>query len=263
MTVRVDVFAAMRTALVLLDQGRFAEAETRCRAALGENPNYVPLRLALCEALLGLHRDADAEENLRHCLKLDPMCGVAYRHLAELALRRDHPKAAARLLEKACRFAPGDGKARQLLAGLEERLRRAAGELVRLPAAGPSPGEDTSRFTRPGAAASPRRRRAPSARGSRDAARHKLARGTDSPGASRPSHGGEPAYRGGSLRDGFGDYLAAIGLVSRAQVRAALIYRRTRGGQLKDAIMALGFVSEPKLRWAEQAYQASGSGDVA
>jgi tetratricopeptide (TPR) repeat protein len=239
----VQVFAATRESLALLREGRYREVVERCAPVLDANPTYVPLRLLVAQSLVALRRDLEAETQLRYCIELDPDCGPAYRYLGELEIRRGRPKSAARMLEQACRLCPGDREARDLLLVVERQLRRATDTPVRVPAARPT-GPVLARGTD---APPPRRRRPPTARLDPEAGRRKLARGTETP--DRPQ-------RHATLRDDFGDYLADAGLLSRAQVRAALIYRRTRGGDLGGAAIALGFVSEPKLRWALQAYRA-------
>jgi tetratricopeptide (TPR) repeat protein len=240
----VQVFAAMRESLALLRDQRFCEVVERCAPVLDANPNYVPLRLLMAQALVALERDLEAEAQLRFCLELDLECGEAYRYLGELELRRGRPKAATRLLEEACRLCPGDREARDLLIVVERRLRRAIEAPVYVPA-GPGPKAPLALGTD---SPPPRRGRPPAARFDPEAGKRQLARGTETP---------PPPRRHATLRDDFGDYLADAGILSRAQVRAALIYRRTRGVELGDAAIALGYVSEPKLRWALHAYQAA------
>ncbi len=233
----VQVYAAIRESIVLLRQRRFAEVVERCGPVLDANPHYVPLRLLVGQALVGMGRELEAEAQLRHCLELDPDCGPAYRYLAEVELRRDRAEAAARLVDRACRLDPSDREARDLRYAIERRLRAVA-----------APRHSVARDS--AGAPPPRRRRPAAAARDPEAGRRKLARGTDTPGSR--------ARRHATLRDDFGDYLAEIGLLSRAQVRAALIYRRTRGVDLGDAAVDLGFVSRDALLRAANGYRGLG-----
>jgi hypothetical protein len=54
----------------------------------------------------------------------------------------------------------------------------------------------------------------------------------------------------------FGEYLVAIGCLTPAQLRAAIAYHRSMRIRIGAAAAALGFVSEPKLEWAAQAFHA-------
>lgn len=207
---------------------------------------------------MALYLDRDAEAHLRHCLHLDPSCGAAYRLMAEIELRRDRPGDALRLLDEACRLEPGDKEARDLRAVVSQRARgRAAGGETPQQGAGPAPSHARDVASGPAAgeadASRPRARQRAADVGARPRQRT-FARGTDGPTfeSARPS----------SLRHGFGAFLAEAGILSRAQVRAALIYRRTRGVGLGEAALALGFLSEEHLRWAAANYRARVEGDA-
>jgi tetratricopeptide (TPR) repeat protein len=53
---------------------------------------------------------------------------------------------------------------------------------------------------------------------------------------------------------GLGRYLVEIEILTEAQLRAALAYKRATGVRLGRAVTTLGFASEPKVEWAALAY---------
>ncbi len=53
---------------------------------------------------------------------------------------------------------------------------------------------------------------------------------------------------------GLGRYLVEIGILSEAQLRAALAYKRATGVRLGRAVTTLGFASDVKVEWAALAY---------
>jgi hypothetical protein len=54
----------------------------------------------------------------------------------------------------------------------------------------------------------------------------------------------------------FGEYLVQTGCLTPVQLRAAIAYHRSRRIRIGAAAAALGFISQPKLDWAAQAFHA-------
>jgi tetratricopeptide (TPR) repeat protein len=223
----VDGPSVMRAALELYRGRQYPSVVAVCADALDNDPDNLHIRLLLARALLALRRDIEAQSHLRDCLRRDPRCAPAYRHLGELALRRDELESAKIFLREATRIDPDDRDASDLLAVVLELVRpnQPTAAVEKLPAATvavgcPSPGS-------PSPPAIPSRRR-------------RLALGTssDAAGAEVPADGG------------FGHYLVNIGVLSPVQLRAALAYHRTTGVRVGRAAVALGFLSEPKVEWA-------------
>lgn len=228
----VDGPSVMRAALELYRSRQFPGVVAVCADALDNDPDNLHIRLLLARALLALRRDIEAQSHLRDCLRRDPRCAPAYRHLGELAMRRDELQSATIFLREATRIDPDDRDAHDLLRVVQELVRpnQPTAAVEKLPAATvavgcPSPSRD------PSSPPIPSRRR-------------RLAVGTssDTAGLEAPADGG------------FGRYLVTIGVLSPVQLRAALAYHRTTGVRVGRAAAALGFVSEPKVEWAAMAF---------
>jgi hypothetical protein len=129
-------------------------AVTTCRAALGRSPLDADARLLLAEALLGLGRDAEAKGEVALALRQRPRCPIAYRLLAELALRRDERRAAEVFLRESLREAPGDPTTLAMIAALGAQAKQPAAAAAKLPAASAAAGPIPARLPAPSASRS-------------------------------------------------------------------------------------------------------------
>lgn len=204
-----------------------------------------PIHLLAARSLLALRRDAQAQAEIRECLRIDPQCAAAYRLLGELAARADELPSAKIFLREAIRLAPDDLEAHEWLA-LVDRMARpapaAASTVVAKAAVGRAPGTRTQPPPTPVARPqppAPRLRVAPLP--------------LPPPSAVTPL----PRARGTApppVAVSFGEYLVECGLLSPVQLKAAQAYQRSTGVRLGAAAVALGLVSEPKIEWASIAY---------
>lgn len=214
----------MRAALELYGARQYPGVVAACLDALLDDPENLNLRLLRARALMALRRDAEAQVEIRECLRIEPRCGAAYRSLGELAARRDEIESAKIFLREALRLDPGDSEAREWLDVVQAMVRSTAAA-EKLPAAAAAVDH-----------LSP--------------ARPVRARGTEPPPTGRaPSTLSQLP-----VANGFGNYLVETGVLTPVQLRAAQAYKRSTGVRLGAAAVALGFVSELKVEWASLAY---------
>lgn len=231
---------------MLVDRGVIATANELLRArqyagvialvdgALGEAPDSTLLLLVRARARIALHLDAEAQADLRAVVRIDPRCSLAYRLLGELSARRDENRSAAVFFREALRLAPDDRDAADWLAIVEREESRANSPRLAKGTTPPEPvGEPAPRVARGSRPATPT---AP------------LLRPTPKPIQQRPI----PEL------PGFGDYLVAIGLLTRERLRAAQAYQRSMRVQLSTAIVTLGLATHEKIEWAAVAHQSDG-----
>lgn len=204
--------------------------------ALEAEPEHVPLLLMRARARFALHRDLEAQADLRDVIRLDPQCPTAYRLLGELAARRGEYDSAAIFFKEALRLDPTDDAATDWLAIVTSRPAAAASQL-------PAPAAAAGRF--------------PS----------RIAKGTQPPEAPEPpaqiARGSELAIRTKPISraplpelPGFGDYLVETGILTRERLRAAQAYQRSMRVQLSTAIVTLGLATPQRIEWAAVAHQA-------
>jgi len=240
----VDSPAVLRAALELFHARHFPVVVAACTDALLElrpdDASVGPLRLLAARSLLALRRDAEAQAEIRECLRLDPQCAAAYRLLGELATRADELESAKIFLREAVRLAPDDREAHEWL-DLVEKMARPTQPVTFKPSASFPHGAPQPPLPR-----TPAPRVAPLPR----------ARGTAPPPPRALSTAStvEPHDANLPVASGFGHYLVECGLLSSVQLRAALAYKRSTGVRLGAAAVALGLVSEPKVEWASLAY---------
>jgi len=228
----------MRAALELFHNRNHPGVVAVCHGALADDPGNVHLRLLLARALLALRQDAEAQHELSLCLEHSPRCPEAYRLLGELALRRDELKSAEIFARESLRLDPGSDSSRELLEIVRSLVRPTAA-VEKLPAATVAVGH----LSPPSSPPSP----SPSSR-PRPPGRGRIAAGTSSDDAA--PHRARRVPR-------FGEYLLQIGALSPPQLRAALAYHRSSGVRLGAAAAALGFISQPKVEWAANAFHGS------
>lgn len=221
----------MRAALELYGARQYPGVVAACQDALFDDPGNVNLRLLRARALVALRRDAEAQNEISECLRLEPGFGAAYRVLGELAARRDEIESAKIFLREALRLDPGDTEAREWLEVVQAMVRSTAAA-DKLPAAAAVVDHLCPR---------------PAPPAGRDGAVR--VRGTSPPPDMRPSTLSQLP-----VASGFGDYLVANGVLTPVQLRAAQAYKRSTGLRLGAAAVALGFVSELKVEWASLAY---------
>ena len=239
----MDSVAIVAAARELFQARQYPGVVAACADALAElapgDRAAISLRLLAARSLLALRRDADAQIEIRACLRLDPQCGPAYRLLGELAQRSDELASAKIFLREALRLAPDDDEAREWLKLVESMSSRREAP----PRRAPTP--------RPIAPAAP----LPARASPPPVPRVKVAALPLPPPIEPPRAVGT---RAGSpplpVASGFGQHLVGCGLLSPLQLRAALAYKRSTGVRLGAAAVALGFVSEPKIEWASLAY---------
>lgn len=234
----------------LLRRRQFANAAALCEDALADDPDDPELRLLLAQALMPLGRDDDANRHLREVVRLAPQCAAAYRYLGELSLRRDLAKSAEMFLRQAENLAPGDPEVRALL-DLATGLSQPAAAVENFPAATAAVGCDSLD-------ASPRR----FARGTTNRPPADFDRASDLTPRIAPH---PPATKRAKMLAvdtalarpsaiGFETYLLESGALTATQLRAARVYRRSRGIHLGSAVVALGFMTRQRLEGISQAF---------
>ena len=244
------------TANELFESKQYTGVVALISDALVDEPECVPLLLVRARARLALHRDLDAQGDLRDIIRLDPQCASAYRLLGELAVRRDEGASAAIFFREALRLAPHDRAAAEWLAIL-------VGDPPARPAAAahslPAPAAAAGRFSSPSGfdgETVPYGERRPLARGSQPPPM----RTTDDRGTEQVTLRGAQPVRGKVARlperPGFGDYLVANGILTRDRLRAAEAYQRSMKVQLATAIVTLGLATPQRIEWAAVAHQA-------
>ncbi|MFT3693168.1 MAG: tetratricopeptide repeat protein [Kofleriaceae bacterium] len=199
--------------------------------ALEAEPDHVPLILMRARARFALHRDLEAQADLRDVIRLDPQCPTAYRLLGELAARRNEYESAAIFFREALRLEPTDEASSDWLAIIEATSRpaTAASKL-------PAPAAVAGRF--------PRGTRPPEPP-------KQLARGSELAIKAKPM----PRAPLPEL-PGFGDYLVESGILTRERLRAAQAYQRSMKVQLSTAIVTLGLATPQRIEWAAVAHQS-------
>jgi len=269
----VDSVAIVAAARELFAARQYAGVVAVCGDAVAEldagDRAVIALRLLAARSLLALRRDADAQAEIRACLRLEPQCGPAFRMLGELAARADELASAKIFLREAVRLGPDDDEAREWL-GIVETMARARGldtgrreprRAVASPPAArplpspprgppPPPSPPPPRPVRVKALPLPLPPRPPTERPS-VAPPARTALGTQSPTSLPPGRGASAPL---PIAAGFGQHLVDCGLLSPVQLKAALVYKRSTGVRLGAALAALGLLSEQKIEWASLAY---------
>ena len=110
----------------LLQQGRYADAASACREALGEAPENADLRMlmGLCEEAAG-RRDS-ARAWLEKALEKNPEHAVAGLHFGRLLMMEGRDDDARQALQRCIAVDPNHAAARTLLARIDQRAGRAA-----------------------------------------------------------------------------------------------------------------------------------------
>jgi tetratricopeptide (TPR) repeat protein len=216
----VDSASVMRAALELFGARQYPGVVAACQDALQDDPSNIHLRLIRARALMALRRDAEAQNEIRECLAIEPGLPSAYRLLGELAARRDENESAKIFLNEALRLDPSDVEAREWLDVVEAMVRSTAAA-DKLPAAAAAVGHLSRR----------------------------AAQGTRPPPEMQRSTLSQLP-----MATGFGSYLVETGVLTPVQLRAALAYKKSTGVRLGSAAVVLGFASELKIEWASLAY---------
>jgi tetratricopeptide (TPR) repeat protein len=282
------------TATELFEARHYPGVVAMCSDALEDEPECVSLLLIRARARMALRRDLDAQADLRDVIRLDPGCGMAFRLLGELAARRDENDSAAVFFREALRLDPDDREAHDWLMIVAAPSRPAA-VAKQLPVSAAAAGHFSSR-TRPPRPSQPRLARGtqppdpderptkPFSRTADPGLHTPRARPMPTPQPSvpqpsasppesermeRPTLAGRPptqpparqAPRGvarGPTPElpGFGEYLVASGILTRARLRAAQAYQRSMKVQLSTAIVTLGLATPQRIEWAAVAHQS-------
>lgn len=134
----MDPSGLLAAALELYQARQYPSVVATCADAVVELPADDPavgaLRLLAARSLLALRRDAEAQREIRECLRLDPQCAAAYRLLGELAARADQLASAKIFFREAVRLAPDDLESHDWLA-LVETMARPTAAAALIPAA--------------------------------------------------------------------------------------------------------------------------------
>ncbi len=245
-------------------QRNFSQVVAACREALATIPEDVELRLLLGRALMALRRDAEAQIEVAHCLKLRPRCPEAYQLLGELAFRRDELNAAEIFFREALRLQGRDTHT-QVLLDVVHSLRfsnqsknRPAAAAAKLPAASAAAGP-----YHPEVANYPDvpPDEAPTIEAPREQKRRKrLALGSD-PGVesdraaiARAPGPEQVALKVAGREGGFGEYLVHMGVLTRAQLFAVLHRHYHENLRIGDACVKLGFAKPREIEHHLAAY---------
>jgi tetratricopeptide (TPR) repeat protein len=94
--------------LVLLDQGRRAEAETEWQAVLAEQPAYVPAEIELAKLFLQENRENEAEKVMREILKQDPSQVDCWCNLAKVLRNQNRLPAVLEVCREARKHFPDE-----------------------------------------------------------------------------------------------------------------------------------------------------------
>lgn len=213
--------SVLRAALELFTARQYPGVVAACQDAILDDPSNIHLRLLRARALMALRRDAEAQNEISECLRIEPGIPAAYRLLGELAARRDESESAKIFLKEALRLDPDDVEAREWL-GVVQAMVRSTAAADKLPAAAAAVGHLSRR---------------PRADGTRPPPEMQRSTLSQLPMAS-----------------GFGTYLVEAGVLTPIQLRAALAYKKSTGVRLGAAAVVLGFASELKIEWASLAY---------
>lgn len=262
----------------LFEAGHLPGVVALVSEALDHDSECVPLLVLRARANVALHRDLEAQADLRDIIRLDPQCALAYRLLGELATRRGEDESAAIFLREAQRLDPSSSSIAKLPLRQMPVPRFARGTHP------PERESDTvdegrrtvERFAR-GSNANPTwRTPAPSRHTPTPAPlppapegpRHTLAGRPPAPPPSIPAPAmrpSRPPMRTPSTRSmrapmpelpGFGEYLVASGILTRERLRAAQAYQRSMKVQLSTAIVTLGLATPQRIEWAAVAHQS-------
>jgi tetratricopeptide (TPR) repeat protein len=236
----------MATAHELFEARHYPSVVTVVSDALVADPENVPLLLMRARARIALHRDLEAQADLRDIIRLDPRCAGAYRLLGTLAARRDEDDSAAIFFREALRLDPLDREAADWLAIVAKTVRPDKRPPRPKRAPTPLPVPRFARGTVTPAEASP------VARGSEP----KEAPLWKTPGPEMLPHAPRTITRGPVPElPGFGEYLVASGVLTRERLRAAQAYQRSMRVQLSTAIVTLGLASPQRIEWAAVSHQ--------
>ena len=295
MTVIGDV--VIEAARELLVARNYSSVVAVATGALEEHPEDIAMRLLRARALLALRRDEEAQVDLRECLRRQIRCAEAYRLLGELCMRRDEFESSAVFLREAIRLRPGDQHSRDLLTVVQAFIKPTAA-VEKLPAATAAVGpfgeteqrprrmaqgtcapEDDDLFAQtevdiwPVPAESVEVMAEVTDTESADSVTF-----ADPPdpyvpvgliGAEEPGPPTVPERPRATRRtplgtsfdgsaEGFGGYLLRIGALNASELGRARCYQQRTRISLGEAIVALGFASEPTVITARLAYQAEG-----
>lgn len=230
--VAVECASLMVAAAELLEQGHYPSVVAVCSAVLADEPDNVPVRLMLARALIWLRDDALATRHLGEALELDPLSGVAFQLLGEIAMQREELASARIYFREALRLDPDNREARSWL-DVVEALEQAKGPGVR------------------------RRAVTWMSRASG------LARGT-SPTLERPK---APVVSNGEAaealapppprRRGFGRYLVELGVLLPMELDRVLAHQRASGVRIGEAAVAMGYATAEVVQWAARGYHAA------
>lgn len=243
---------ALESAMVLYRQRNHAQVVTACRSELSARPDDVPVRILLARALMALRRDAEAQSEVSAALRHEPTCAEAYQLLGELAFRRDELRAAEIFLREALRLDEADPHSRVLL-DIIQAMTKPASAAARHPAAaaavGLSPLLDAAVLVRAvGSQAEP----LPSAP---RALLPRRRRPVDAGDATRLITDESPSVVL-RVRGGFGEFLVDQGMISRAQLFAALHLHYRERCKVGDAVVRLGFAGRDPVEAAAVRYHA-------
>jgi tetratricopeptide (TPR) repeat protein len=223
----------LATANELFEARHYPSVVALINDALEAEPEHVPLLIVRARAHFALRRDLEAQADLRDFIRLDPLCGAAYRMLGELAARRDEYESAAIFFREAVRLSPGDSDACDWLAIIEATTRPA------------TPAGRFPKGTRP-----PTNDVAVLARGSVKTIDPETNPFVVAPRPRPIPRGAQPELQG------FGDYLVETGILTRERLRAAQAYQRSMRVQLSTAIVTLGLATPQRIEWAAVAHQS-------
>jgi Tfp pilus assembly protein PilF len=120
-------------ALLFMDVGRSADAETELKAALALDPSFVPAAVTLADLYRALGRDAEAEPVLRGMIERQPSVASPHHALGLWLVRAGRRAEAIEALKRAAELAPDDPRMAYVYAvALSETDRaRALAELQR------------------------------------------------------------------------------------------------------------------------------------
>ena len=224
--------SVLSTAAELLARRHFSGAIAMCTEGLAEAPNHVGLLLVRARCHVALRRGPEAQSDLRDVITLDPACGLAYRLLGELAVRRDENESAAIFFREALRLDPSDQNAADWLVVVGGGARRDRASSTRFASGTNLPFDQDDPPTRPGRPIAP----LPAAPARRLPAPYVRAQTPELPG--------------------FGEYLVTAGILSLERLRAARAYQRSMKVQLATAIVTLGLATPQRIEHAAVTYQS-------
>lgn len=242
---------ALEAATELFRQRNFAQVVTACRADLGVRPDDVRLRILLARALMALRRDGEAQSEVSAALRHDPTCAEAYQLLGELAFRRDELRAAEIFLREALRLDAEDHHSRVLLDIIQAMTKPTASPppIPNHAEPGISPLLDAGLQVRAvGSQAEP----LPTA----PKVQLKRRRPVEVGDATKlVSDEGAPIIL--RMRGGFGEFLVDQGLITRAQLFAALHLHYRERCTVGAAVVRLGFAQLDPIEAAAARYHGA------